>query len=108
MTNWDFPAADPVDISIDSWGSGSIVVAGEPTSTIAVEVVPSHRSADVADLLAQVQVAFDDGQLSIRGPGSARSAASRDSTSRSKSRRDQAAPPRPCPPISRPSETSVP
>ncbi len=68
MTNWDFPAADPVDISIDSWGSGSIVVAGEPTSTIAVEVVPSHRSADVADLLAQVQVAFDDGQLSIRGP----------------------------------------
>jgi DUF4097 and DUF4098 domain-containing protein YvlB len=68
MTKWDFPCSDPVDISVDSWGSGSIVVSGEPTSTIAVEVVPSHRGADIDDLLAQVQVAFDDGQLYIYGP----------------------------------------
>lgn len=68
MTYWDFPASDPVDISIDSWGSGSIVVAGERTSTIAVEVVPSHHGADVEDLVSQVQVAFDDGQLYIKGP----------------------------------------
>ncbi|HUD77361.1 MAG TPA: DUF4097 family beta strand repeat-containing protein [Streptosporangiaceae bacterium] len=68
MTNWDFPCSDPVDISIDTWTSGSIVVAGEPTSTITVEVVPSHHGADVDDLIAQVGVAFDDGQLYIRGP----------------------------------------
>jgi Putative adhesin len=68
MTTWDFPCSDPVDISIDSWGSGSIVVSGEPTSTVAVEIVPGHRAADVADLMAQIHVAFDDGHLSIRGP----------------------------------------
>ena len=68
MSTWDFASSDPVDISIESWGSGSIVVSGEPTSTVAVEVVPSSRSADVQDLLAEVQVGFDDGQLYIRGP----------------------------------------
>lgn len=68
MTSWDFASADPVDISIDNWGSGSIVVAGEPTSTLTVEVVPSHRDADVAELLAQVRVSFEDGQLYIYGP----------------------------------------
>jgi hypothetical protein len=68
MTRWDFPYSDPVDVSIDSWISGSIVVSGEQTSTVAVEVAPSHRGADVAELLTQIQVAFDDGQLYIRGP----------------------------------------
>ena len=68
MSTWDFTCSDPVDISIESWGSGSIVVSGEPTSTVAVEVVPSSLGADVDDLLAQVQVGFDDGQLYIRGP----------------------------------------
>lgn len=68
MTTWDFACPDPVDISIDSWISGSIVVSGEPTSTIAVEVTPSRSGADVSDLLAHVQVAFEDGQLYIRGP----------------------------------------
>jgi hypothetical protein len=68
MSTWDFACSDPVDISIDSWGAGSIVVSGEPTSTVAVEVVPSSHGADVQDLLAQVQVGFDDGQLYIRGP----------------------------------------
>jgi len=68
MTTWDFACSDPVDISIDSWASGSIVVSGEPTSTVAVEVVPGSRRADVDDFLAQVQVVFDDGQLYIRGP----------------------------------------
>jgi hypothetical protein len=68
MTSWDFPCSDPVDISIDSWGSGSIAVSGEPTSEITVEVMPSRDGADVADLLDQVQVGFDDGQLYIHGP----------------------------------------
>jgi len=68
MTTWDFACSDPVDISIDSWASGSIVVSGEPTSTVAVEVVASRRSADAEDLLAQVQVGLEDGQLYIRGP----------------------------------------
>jgi DUF4097 and DUF4098 domain-containing protein YvlB len=68
MSTWDFACSDPVDISIDQWTSGSIVVSGEPTSTVTVEVVPSRRSTDVDDLLAQVQVAFDDGQLYVHGP----------------------------------------
>lgn len=68
MTSWDFPSTDPVDISIDGWGSGSIVITGESTSEVIVEVVPSHREADVRELLAQVQVSFEDGQLYIHGP----------------------------------------
>jgi len=71
MSTWDFACSDPVDISIDSWGSGSIAVSGEPTSTLAVEVVPSGHGAEVRDLLTQVQVDFDDGQLYIRGPRAA-------------------------------------
>ncbi|HXZ66142.1 MAG TPA: DUF4097 family beta strand repeat-containing protein [Streptosporangiaceae bacterium] len=67
MTMWDFPCSDPIDISIDSWASGSIAVAGEPTDTVVVEVVPSHRSSGT-DLLDQVEVEFDDGQLYVRGP----------------------------------------
>jgi Putative adhesin len=68
MSTWDFACSDPVDISIESWASGSIVVSGEPTSTVAVEVVPTGPGTDKDDLLAQVQVGFDDGQLYIRGP----------------------------------------
>jgi Putative adhesin len=67
MTNWDFPCSDPVDISIDSWASGSIVVAGEATAELTVEVLPT-RSGDIADLITQVQVSFEDGQLYVRGP----------------------------------------
>lgn len=67
MTKWDFPCSDPVDISIDGWGSGSIVVSGEPTDTIVVEVVTSHHRGDT-DLLDQIQVGFDDGQLYVTGP----------------------------------------
>lgn len=67
MTQWDFPCSDPVDISIDSWASGSITVSGEPTDTVVVEVEPSHdgRGDDLTD---DVQVAFEDGQLYVRGP----------------------------------------
>jgi hypothetical protein len=67
MTTWDFPCSDPIDIAIDGWASGSIVLAGEPTDTVVVEVVPSHRSR-AADLVDQVEVEFEDGQLAIRGP----------------------------------------
>lgn len=67
MTKWDFSCSDPVDISIDSWASGSIAVSGEPTDTVIVEVEPSRRGR-AADLLEDVQVAFEDGQLYIRGP----------------------------------------
>lgn len=68
MTNWDFPCSDPVDISIDSWASGSIVVAGEPANEVTVEVLPSRKRDDIADLIAQVQVTFEDGQLYVQGP----------------------------------------
>lgn len=67
MTTWDFACSDPVDISIESWTSGSIVVAGEPTESVVVEVVPSRRSS-AADVLDQVEVEFSDGQLFVRGP----------------------------------------
>src|SRR5215467_282597 len=67
MTKWDFPCSDPVDISIDGWASGSIVVSGEPTDTVIVEIEPSRRGR-AADLLDDIQVAFEDGQLYIRGP----------------------------------------
>ncbi|HYK66337.1 MAG TPA: DUF4097 family beta strand repeat-containing protein [Streptosporangiaceae bacterium] len=67
MTKWDFPCSDPVDISIDGWASGSIVVSGEPTDTVIVEIEPSRRGR-APDLLDDVQVAFEDGQLYIRGP----------------------------------------
>jgi hypothetical protein len=67
MTKWDFPCSDPVDISIDSWASGSIAISGEPTDTVLVEVEPSRRGR-AADLLDDVQVVFEDGQLYIRGP----------------------------------------
>jgi hypothetical protein len=63
MSTWDFACSDPVDISIESWASGSIVVSGEPTSTVAVEVVPTRPGAAAEEFLAQVQVGFDDGQL---------------------------------------------
>jgi hypothetical protein len=67
MTKWDFPCSDPVDISIDSWASGSITISGEPTDTVLVEVVPSGGGR-AADLLNDVRVVFEDGQLYIRGP----------------------------------------
>jgi DUF4097 and DUF4098 domain-containing protein YvlB len=65
MTTWDFASSDPIDISISHWTSGSIVVSGEPTSSVVVEVVPSHRHSE---LIEQVQVTFEDGQLYVQGP----------------------------------------
>jgi hypothetical protein len=67
MTKWDFPCSDAVDISIESWASGSIAISGEPTDTVVVEVEPSRRSR-ATDLLDDVHVAFEDGHLFIRGP----------------------------------------
>jgi hypothetical protein len=71
MTNWDFPCSDPVDISIDSWASGSIAVSGEATNRISVEVLPSGHGADADELLSEVQVSFEDGQLYVHGPRAA-------------------------------------
>jgi Putative adhesin len=68
MTNWDFACSDPIDISIDNWTAGTIALSGESTSVVTVEVVPSRHRADVDELLDQVQVAFEDGQLYIHGP----------------------------------------
>jgi Putative adhesin len=68
MSNWDFPCSDPVEISVESWVSGSVVVSGEPTSTVSVEIVPTRYSSHADELLAEVHVSFDDGQLHIRGP----------------------------------------
>ncbi len=71
MTRWDFPCSDPIDIAIDNWASGSIVLAGEPTDTVVVEVAPSPRSRDsyvLDQALDQVEVEFEDGQLFVRGP----------------------------------------
>jgi DUF4097 and DUF4098 domain-containing protein YvlB len=48
-------------------GAGGIVVSGEPTTSVVVEVVASRRGVG-AELLEQVQVAFEDGQLYVRGP----------------------------------------
>jgi len=68
MIQRDFPGySDPVDISIDSWASGSITISGEPTDTVTVMVERSRRrGAD--DRIDDVEIAFDDGQLYIRGP----------------------------------------
>jgi len=70
MTNWDFPCSGPVDINVDSWAAGSVVVACEPTSTVSVEVAGDigRSRYDADDLLSEVQVTFDDGHLFIRGP----------------------------------------
>src|SRR5260370_14876210 len=68
MTNWDFPCSDPVDISIDSWASASVVLAGEPTTELTVQVLPARQNSRVADLIAHVQVSFEDGQLYVPGP----------------------------------------
>jgi DUF4097 and DUF4098 domain-containing protein YvlB len=65
MTMWNFACSDPIDVSVSNWTAGSIVVSGEPTSSVAVEVVASHRNAELVD---QVQVAFEDGQLYVHGP----------------------------------------
>jgi Putative adhesin len=65
MTTWDFAWSDPIDISISHWTSGSVVVSGEPTSSVVVEVVSRHRNDELID---QVQVAFEDGQLYVHGP----------------------------------------
>src|SRR5215469_18022542 len=67
MRQWDFPFSDPIDISIDSWASGSIAVSGEPTDTVTVLLERSHRRGD-ADRPDEIEVAFDDGQLYIHGP----------------------------------------
>lgn len=68
MTNWDFACSEPVDISIGSWAAGSIAVSGEPTDTLAVEVLPSRHGRDSDELLEAVEVSFEDGQLYIHGP----------------------------------------
>jgi Putative adhesin len=87
MTNWEFPCTGPVEIDVDSWAAGSVVVACEPTSTVSVEVAGDigrarygaaaaleraaerlSQFADTDDLLSEVQVTFEDGHLFIRGP----------------------------------------
>jgi DUF4097 and DUF4098 domain-containing protein YvlB len=67
MTNWEFPCSDPIDIDIDSWASGSVAIAGEPTQTVTVEVTPANSRAD-AQVLEEVRVTFDGQRLKIAGP----------------------------------------
>jgi DUF4097 and DUF4098 domain-containing protein YvlB len=68
MTNWDFACSQPIDIQVDSWASGSVAVAGEPTDTVTVHVVPAHHGGDSEALLSEVRVSFEDGRLRISGP----------------------------------------
>jgi DUF4097 and DUF4098 domain-containing protein YvlB len=68
MTNWDYACSQPIDIQVDSWASGSVAVAGEPTETVTVQVEPVHRGGDDEALLSEVRVSFEDGRLRINGP----------------------------------------
>jgi DUF4097 and DUF4098 domain-containing protein YvlB len=68
MTNWDYACSQPINIQVDSWASGSVAVAGEPTDTVTVQVEPVHHGADGEALLSEVRVSFEDGRLWIIGP----------------------------------------
>jgi DUF4097 and DUF4098 domain-containing protein YvlB len=68
MTTWDFPCSEPVEISVDSWLSGTIAVSGEPTGSILVEILPTRPGSDAEALMSEVQVSFDDGKLYVHGP----------------------------------------
>jgi DUF4097 and DUF4098 domain-containing protein YvlB len=68
MTTWEFPCSEPAAIKVSSWPSGSVAVSGEQTAAISVEIVGSQRRANVDDLIAQLRVSFEDGQLTVTGP----------------------------------------
>ncbi len=68
MTNWEFPCSQPIDIQVDSWSSGSVAVAGEPTDTVTVQVVPAYAGDHGGALLGEVRVTFDAGRLWVNGP----------------------------------------
>jgi DUF4097 and DUF4098 domain-containing protein YvlB len=68
MTTWEYPCSEPVGIRVDPWASGSIAVSGEPTDTLSVEVVAHRPSPETDQLIADIEVAFADGRLTIAGP----------------------------------------
>jgi DUF4097 and DUF4098 domain-containing protein YvlB len=68
MTNWEFACSQPIDIQVDSWTSGSVAVAGEPTGTVTVQVTSTHPGRDGDALADEVRVSFDAGRLWVNGP----------------------------------------
>jgi DUF4097 and DUF4098 domain-containing protein YvlB len=68
MTTWEYPCSEPVGIRVDPWASGSIAVSGEPTDTLTVEVVAHHTGQETDQLIANIEVTFAEGRLTIVGP----------------------------------------
>jgi DUF4097 and DUF4098 domain-containing protein YvlB len=65
MTNWEFPATEPIDISI-SIAAGSVAVAAEAADGMVRVGLEASGSAGVAErMLSEVQVSFDHGRLEI-------------------------------------------
>jgi DUF4097 and DUF4098 domain-containing protein YvlB len=65
MTNWEFPATEPIEISI-SIAAGSVAVAAEADDGMVRVGLEASGSGGAAErLLSEVQVSFDHGRLEI-------------------------------------------
>jgi DUF4097 and DUF4098 domain-containing protein YvlB len=67
MTSWEFPGSEPIDIFINI-PAGSVAVSAEPTDVTAVTLRASRSSRNAEQILADVQVTFDQGRLEIVQP----------------------------------------
>ena len=67
MPHWEFPATEPIDLSVDI-AAGSVSVSAESTELITVDVQNSRDSRRGDEHAAEVIVEFNDGHLRISEP----------------------------------------
>ena len=67
MTNWEFPAAGPIEAGITT-ASGSVAVSAEPTEVVTVSLEPAEPGRGDEEIISQFRVEFDHGRLEVSGP----------------------------------------
>jgi DUF4097 and DUF4098 domain-containing protein YvlB len=67
MPHWDFPGAEPIDVSVDLV-FGRVTLNADPVAATTVDIAPSRFSRNAERLMDEFRVAFDHGRLEVTGP----------------------------------------
>ncbi len=67
MPHWEFPASEPIDLSVQL-ASGSVGISAEPTDLITVDVEPTRSGHRAEEYAADVVVEFANGKLAVSEP----------------------------------------
>ncbi|HET9895527.1 MAG TPA: DUF4097 family beta strand repeat-containing protein [Streptosporangiaceae bacterium] len=67
MPHWEFPATEPIDLTVQL-AAGGVSICAETIELVTVDVEPTRNGRRAEEYAEEVQVEFEDGHLSVSEP----------------------------------------